>query len=122
MTLNKAIKRLNQKGTGFVFHIEEMEKNYAPDIFMKGIQTYGYILRNVGDKKSVSAFKLVGDGEPIQFIDFISVDNVEEDYNPQGWGWYSFGELFQKFGGIYLHFGFDDVVHKETEKQYDMYK
>lgn len=124
MKLKKAIKTLEQKGTGVVFRISEMEKNYNPEKYFNEVQTYGYLLKYIKDSHGfmVKSFKLVGIGEPYQYIDFYDGGiNLGEDITNDEWGYYTFGELYKKFGELALHFGLDDVVYKSTEKVLDLY-
>lgn len=123
MKINKAAKTLEQKGTGVILKIKEMELNYNPEKYFNEVQTYGYLLRYLHGKPFLSSFKMVGCGEPYQYIDFMaSKEIIFEDVDTTvEWGYYSFEQISTKFGGLPLHFGMNDVVHKSTENRLDIY-
>lgn len=123
MKLKKALKRLEQKGTGLVLVMEEMSYNYNPEKHFNEIQTYGYLLRYTNDGIKPKPFRFIGSGEPYQYIDFLEIENpatgIDEDKSD--WGYFTFEEIVWKFGGLPLHFGINGVVHKSTENRLDLY-
>lgn len=122
MKLEKAIKTLKQKGTGIVLKMAEMEQNYNPEKYFNEIQTYGYVLQNNNGKVVPVSFKFYGNGEPYQYIDFMNDSHsIETDTSNEKWGYYSFEQIVQKFGGLPLHFGINDIIHKSTENRLDIY-
>jgi len=123
MKLKKAIKVLTQKGTGLVLKIKEMDLNYNPEKYFNEVQTYGYILRHKNNEIVPASFKFYGDGEPYQYIDFMEdvSHTLETDQSDDEWGYYTFEQIVWKFGGLPLHFGIGDVVHKSTENRLDLY-
>lgn len=123
MKLNKAIKILKQKGTGLVLKIKEMDLNYNPEKYFNEVQTYGYVLRYKEGVILPTSFKFYGDGEPYQYIDFMEdvTHDLGSDTSEEDWGYYTFEQIVWKFGGLPLHFGLHDVVHKSTEQRLDIY-
>lgn len=124
MKLKKALKRLEQKGTGLVLVMEEMSYNYNPEKHFNEIQTYGYLLRYTNDGIKPKPFRFIGSGEPYQYIDFLEIENpvTDIDEDKSDWGYFTFEEIVWKFGGLPLHFGINDVVHKSTENRLDLYR
>lgn len=122
MNLKKALKRLEQRGTGMVLVMEEMSHNYNPEKYFNEIQTYGYVLKHTDEGIKPKAFRFIGYGEPYQYIDFIDFDTpTNPNSEDTEWGFYSFEEIVWKFGGLPLHFGIDDIVYKSPEKRLDLY-
>lgn len=123
MKLKKALKRLEQKGTGMVLVMEEMSHNYNPEKYFNEIQTYGYLLRHTDDGIKPRPFRFMGFGEPYQYIDFLETERSATDTEEDNfdWGYFTFEEIVWKFGGLPLHFGINDVVHKSTENRLDLY-
>ena len=79
MKLKKALKRLEQKGTGMVLVMEEMSHNYNPEKYFNEIQTYGYLLRHTDDGIKPKPFRFMGFGEPYQYIDFLETEHSATD-------------------------------------------
>ena len=123
MKLKKALKRLEQKGTGMVLVMEEMSHNYNPEKYFNEIQTYGYLLRHTDDGIKPKPFRFMGFGEPYQYIDFLETEHSATDTEEDNfdWGYFTFEEIVWKFGGLPLHLGINDVVHKSTENRLDLY-
>lgn len=126
MKLKKALKILSQKGTGFIFRMNEMEQNYNFTKFCDSIQSYGYVLKyDSEDNKVARSFKFTsyGSGEDdYNYIDFLEQEfKPNDDKNKDDWGWYSFNELYNKFMQIPISFGIHDVVCKQPERVFGIY-
>lgn len=123
MKLKKAIKTLERYSTGVVLPIREMENYYAPEKYFNKIQTFGYVLKHFDDEIKPVPFRFDGSGEPYQYIDFVnptfSVPDVNDDM--EDWGYYTFEQIYIKFGDLPLHFGINDIVFKSTESRFDLY-
>ena len=123
MKLKKALKTLESKGTGFIFKMAEMSQNYNPEKFVEEIQTYGYTLFYEDEKVLSKPFKLFGTGFPYQTIEFIEYNEASNIDDSNDWGYYTFTELYKKFGGqLPLNFGFRTIVHKSTEANISVYR